>query len=720
MIIYVPIGGGGGGGGAGGSGSGGGGSGRDDDDNDADGGESSERSSGSGVGAGLGLRNRLARARNVAAHVERLGSGGGPATATSSSTSITLAANNSTDGAESVASGTASVGTDGGGGGGDDDAAKASASAMSDPAAAAAPPPGPIVHSSKHEKDLHKKFCTDFPNGRTVILSTLLESSQSAMAACSPLKNQEWKTLLQALGSAIVAGFKERVARYDEELRRLNTMRAEASSPKAGGSSSSSRASLAGDTTFDLARFFLIKESLAFTYEQMQLPAEALLQYEELGAIVPEGRWTPPDSDPTSQQADGGGEESDSATTSSDVDSIGFADLAKSGNAAGFRRRIRRTKDELTPAMAHLTHQYLHAREIQLLFKMGDPVEVIRRTHRNISHHYRMMLERFAAPLDGANASADEAAKVVKARAEAEAWTLASCWDVKCAAEGYFSFVIDADVMGDSSLCYSSAELDASYAGDIIPTNTAEGSAEPQSGGLSDGARDPCQAEEESGVACQLGDLLSFARLRLLRLGDLELDGSNPIRDANVERPKDMSEPWIGWADLPRVGRSPSRQRSEGSIDVPLSSNLPSPSSQAFDGALQETKSCISSRYCSPWLRGAFASAESYTKKYLELSSAIIALNENSGRFRFAARLLGERAEIFILQKDYEMAAQLLISIVDVFAHDQWDGAYYWLVGCECMPSHIVHYHPLSISHTPPLSLLVPPGAFSDWPLANA
>ena len=191
---------------------------------------------------------------------------------------------------------------------------------------------------------------------------------------------------IQALGSAIVAGFRERVARYDDELRRLNALRAASSSPSKGGGAA---AAPAGDA-FDLAHFFLIKESLAFTYEQMQLPGEALLQYEELGAIVPEGRWHSSDnegvdealaSDTATISSDGGALSISSTASSSsvlaDADSFGFADLANSGNAAGFRRKIRKTKGELTPGMAHLTHQYLYAREVHLLFKMGDPVEVI-------------------------------------------------------------------------------------------------------------------------------------------------------------------------------------------------------------------------------------------------------------------------------------------------------------------------------------------------------
>lgn len=685
-----------------------GGVGNDQDDSPVGGGgtSSSERSG----GGGLGLRNRLARARNVAAHAERMGTRVGPTVGSGGSGSGSGSGGANAD-AESVTTDTTASVTEANSGADDDTRASSMSGLSADTgsnsnAVSAAPPPGPIVHSSKHEKELHKKFCSDFPNGRTVILSTLLESSQSAMAACSPLKNQEWKTLLQALGSAIVAGFRERVARYDDELRRLNALRAAASSPSKGGGP----AATAGDA-FDLAHFFLIKESLAFTYEQMQLPGEALLQYEELGAIVPEGRWHSSDNDgvdealasDTATIASSGALSISSTASSSgvlaDADSFGFADLANSGNAAGFRRKIRKTKGELTPGMAHLTHQYLYAREVHLLFKMGDPVEVIRRTQRNIAHQYRMMLDRALAASDETH--------VIRARAEAEAWALGSCWDVKCAADGYFSFVVDADAMGESGH-YSSGNLDETYPGAdnaMLPQGAGDGGGPmPNSGGLSEVARDPYQAEEERDAACQLGDLLAFARLRLLRLGDVELVGSNPIRDANVERPKDMNEPWVGWEALNRERQAQTsdqtieRSMSEGSLDLP-----PSLENLNIDGAPDAastapttTRSGMSRRYVSPWLRSAFTSTDAYIKKYLELSSAIIALNEHSGRYRFAARLLGEKAEILILQKNYDKAAQTLMSIVDVFAHDQWDGAYYWrlfrLASCQRMTGEAASY----------------------------
>ena len=71
-------------------------------------------------------------------------------------------------------------------------------------------------------------------------------------------------TFLKNLGKSITEVFLERLSRHNEELKRFNKLLA---SPK----------------------YFLLKESLAFTYEQMQLPREALREYKELEAIIPVG-----------------------------------------------------------------------------------------------------------------------------------------------------------------------------------------------------------------------------------------------------------------------------------------------------------------------------------------------------------------------------------------------------------------------------------------------
>ena len=231
------------------------------------------------------------------------------------------------------------------------------------------------MHSSKNEKDLHRKFCQDFPNGRTVMLSTLLESSTGAagndlVAATSPLKNQEWNALLRTLGGAIVSGFRDRVRRYDDELRRLDAKRAEQAAidflPEA----------------FNLSYFFLVKESLAFTYEQMQLHEEALLQYEELEAFVPELTVGPTASAGANARSLGLPPATSPLPKSGLPRSGGDCsvdDLAAAGDVLGFRRQIRSSTD--MSAIAHLLVQYLYARGCHLLFLLRRPVDVVRRSH---------------------------------------------------------------------------------------------------------------------------------------------------------------------------------------------------------------------------------------------------------------------------------------------------------------------------------------------------
>ena len=254
---------------------------------------------------------------------------------------------------------------------------------------AAAPPPGPVTHSSKLEKELYRRFTTDFPAGQTCIMSTLVESvDDTSLATMSPLKNQEWNTFLHMLGSAIVSGFKDRCRRYDEELRRLDAHRATMPPP-------SSKKWKDAAPRFNLSHFFLVKESLAFTYEQMRIPEEALLQYEELRAFVPEPLE---DDDTVAEGDDYDGlmkKKKKSRSKRSLKNDEGAMELAISGDSAGFRRRLRSTTD-MAP-LAQVVLQYLFARETSLLFQMEAPTEIIRRSHAFVRASYKMKLGRLSA-----------------------------------------------------------------------------------------------------------------------------------------------------------------------------------------------------------------------------------------------------------------------------------------------------------------------------------
>ena len=72
-------------------------------------------------------------------------------------------------------------------------------------------------------------------------------------------------TFLKNLGKSITEGIVERrISRHNEELKHFNKLLA---SPQ----------------------YFLLKECLVFTCEQMQLPREALREYKEMEAIIPVG-----------------------------------------------------------------------------------------------------------------------------------------------------------------------------------------------------------------------------------------------------------------------------------------------------------------------------------------------------------------------------------------------------------------------------------------------
>jgi hypothetical protein len=369
-------------------------------------------------------------------------------------------------------------------------------------AAAAALPPGPIAHSSKETKDLYIKFIKDFPNGRTVILGTLMDGlapdaeggKNSQIAAMSPLKNQEWKAFLHNLGGAIIDGFGDRVRRYDEELRRLDSKRAAFVRKMSGEKLATADDEASG---FDLSHFFLVKESLAFTYEQMQMPDEAKLQYEELEAFLPEEAWR--------QLALAESEQDDQ-----DWDE----DIALAGDSEEFRRYIKQSGRDLH-GVSKLVPRYMYVRQMRLLFQMGAAVDVLIRSKDFLVMEYRNRLAEVATEFGRkwksvmGSVGIDSSSEKVLLKQE----TLKK-------EKLYFAFAAPPDSGG-------------------------EGSEAPQFTAAS--------ADERDAARC-LAELLEFAILRLTRIGDLSLGeqgrNANPIRRATSERPEDTKRPWEQWKQL--------------------------------------------------------------------------------------------------------------------------------------------------------------------------
>jgi len=596
-----------------------------------------------------------------------------------------------------------------------------------DAAAAAALPPGPVSHTSKEVKELYHKFMKDFPNGRTVIMGTLLDDSNAnssnlshSYSHTSPLKNQEWKAFLHNLGGAITDGFGDRVKRYDEELRRLDARRAAsaiACASQAGGASqsgSSRKGENANDNNsieerkeenqdqFDLSHFFLVKESLAFTYEQMQLPDEAKLQYEELEAFLPEDTWRWKRSqhlstndrpfDGWSGGEAGGNGNSNEGDTSSSIKKgeVSPADLAMAGDSEGFRQYIQSSGRDLQ-GVSRLIPQYMYAREVRLLFQMGAPVEVLLRSkdflvkvHRNrlveVAASFRKRWEKELWKCKSGKVLETQAQlkrELNNREVEVEAWALASCWDVKCAAENYFLFGAAAPPLKKSNTATLGKKGKVnSLAAAMAPT-----------------------MEDREAARC-LAELLEFAILRLIRLGDLALslgereDEVNPIRRATSERPVDTLEPWESWKTLQQRRESIKRKDiSNKASSEPLPSFLPS--------------------RVSTWVRNSFANTSTYEETYLELADAAVLLNRRAGRFRFASRLEDHRAEVLISRGEHDLAASILSNNVGACARDQWNRAHYWrifrLACCQRMSGDVLAYlETLTQSFNPRLASVAP------------
>jgi len=572
----------------------------------------------------------------------------------------------------------------------------------------------PTTSQTKEIKELYHKFLKDFPNGRTVIMGSLLSSdteAQQVVVGGNTIQNQEWKAFLHNLGNAIVDGFHDRVCRYSEELRRLDSKRINATADSS--------------KLFDLSHFFLVKESLAFTYEQMQLYEEAKLQYEELYAFLPEDGWRRKSLNTEASDGEENDKDEQDGIASS---SSSPADLAMAGDSTNFRQYIQVSGKDLQGVSQYLP-QYMYAREVRLLFQMGGSdignsssgggssssaaVDVLTLSKNFIQQNYHNRLlnvsseynKRYKEEIedvalvdsmkkkDGEEGIVGRQNKLRRERlwkeAEVEAWALASCWDIKVASGHYFTF--------DSMESLSSSRNGS-------PTRTA--------GKLHDNSSIESSIEEVQASRC-LAELLEFAILRLMRLADLALGANeeentiesakgrksrvNPIRRATSERPVDTLKPWEPWRKLQKV-RDGIKTRHLRKGDNEENETWPS---------------ILPIHGISPWIHSAMENAAIYEETYLELAEAAVTLNRLAGRFRFASRLEDHRAEVLIARGEYTQASHVLSSNVGACARDQWTRAHYWrifrLACCQRMSGDVLAYlETLTQSFNPKLSSVAP------------
>eukprot|EP00934_Nitzschia_sp_Nitz4_P008430 Nitzschia sp. Nitz4//scaffold38_size140716//30069//34406//NITZ4_003131-RA/size140716-processed-gene-0.55-mRNA-1//-1//CDS//3329550030//8420//frame0 len=462
---------------------------------------------------------------------------------------------------------------------------------------------------SQSERALYHKLKTDFSAGLVCVFSkaslSLSEEIAGGEATGIGARTQEWNSFNRMLGAVIVGGFKDRCRKYKDELRRLDSQRA--AEVQAAKSPISTSKSKNPPTAFNLGYFFLVKESLAFTYEQMQLPADALMQYDEFRAFLADDL-----DDKEYKRALKMRRKSKALKEDPPL-----IELADAGDSIGFRRRIR-SEFDLNPIL-DILRRYLFAREISLLFKMEQPVEVVSRCETFCKMMYFVMMRDINVIPD---------TEQQKRRNDAARWVIQFAWDVKSACEPFLLTL--AATSRDS---FDSASIDT-------PRN--------------DHLNQMGQSDQQ--LASRLGELLETARLLLKELGDTELPEGNPLRTYDKTLPTDMFTPWSEWVPV---------EETLTWQDDPLKVFTSSGQSDGTNRAFLVTD-------------GTFTGSEPYESVYLSLVGAIVNLSRFGHRKRIAARLQAEMAEYLVRHGHLKAAAAIFKSTAKIYRMDQWDRLHFW------------------------------------------
>jgi trafficking protein particle complex subunit 10 len=503
---------------------------------------------------------------------------------------------------------------------------------------------------SKAEQKVYKRIITDFPNGKACVLSTIsLDQSKEAMANpdAVAIRTQEWNTFNRMLGAVVVNGFMDRCRRYKDELKRLDAQRAiaatAAKNSQGSGIGNSGRSQKPNPYAFNLGHFFLVKESLAFTYEQMQLPAEALLQYDEFRLYMPDLSDKEEKKVRRARRKSKALRDEDQAPT--------LTELADSGDFLGFRKRVR-TEYDLT-AVLDIMRRYLFARELSLLFRMEEPVELLNRCQSFVKAMYAVMLR-------GINDLHSEDERNQR-RSDAAMWVVQFSWDIKTASEPYFRST------GDSTDDRSVGSLGS---------------------GLDSSVHDMAEKSDEA-VAAKISELLETSRVMFMQLGDSKLNGPNPLRVLHHQLPDDLNRKWTAWTppDISDKGDDGTKRRASASRNHSME------------------------RQC--FFQNSFSSAASFEESFLGLCEATIKMSRKAKRRRLAARLQAEVAEYFVRNGNFASAIPIFKQVLKRYRVDQWDRLHFWrlfrLAFCQRTTSKPTEYLKTLVSSFSPRSTAIAP-----------
>lgn len=328
---------------------------------------------------------------------------------------------------------------------------------------------------SKEHREVHKKFLHDFPNAKTCILSTLLDSNND-LAPESPIQKQELHTLCQELGKTVLSGFVDRIKRYNGELKRLEF------TPSSPGHSPSKRKG----EDIDWKRFFLMKESVALTYEQMKLPLEAMNQYEELETKLPIGPLVEVERDYIPEN---------------------IRIIASTGRTKSFRTIVKSMEN--IHDIAHLVSMYVFARQVKLLFLQKFPRAAVNKCLAYVKkiHKIRRDQAHVLGTLESKNVLITN-----------DVWAISSCWDLKLASEGVIS-----EIMSNA----------------VTETPSSPGSPERRKGSMT--------GLNEKAFVTTICNVMNFTRMCMLRLSSEIFSPDAIIRQATADQPPDALKPWPPW-----------------------------------------------------------------------------------------------------------------------------------------------------------------------------
>ncbi|CAM9728253.1 unnamed protein product [Chrysoparadoxa australica] len=239
-------------------------------------------------------------------------------------------------------------------------------------------------------------FYSKVPGDRSALVSLYVDNSEKQGGkANSPRHHpKQWKELINKLGAALCESFASKCQMYESELERLYSKSA---SPG-----------------WDFGPFFLVKESLALMYRELQMTSECLIKYQELAALIMSM-----------------GMNHDIGSSGNAKSRLLFGTVDQACSMLDYRRmRFRHNvvAGKLESAVLE-TQLYIFGRECGLFLELQRPADMAKCAGAFIPAYLQELLGR----------------KDMEEH-EVRLWGFKACWDVLKASSAYFATNVNATV----------------------------------------------------------------------------------------------------------------------------------------------------------------------------------------------------------------------------------------------------------------------------------